>query len=263
MIRIKRSEECPGTLNSEKVKKAKKELKAIADKRKPLSTEFKNYWGEKDVRAAIWEMQFRKCCYCERKRDQNRESDIEHFRPKAAIEEASDHKGYWWLAYDWDNLFFSCRYCNQAFKKNYFPLLDEAKRAHSPADSLDEEEPLLIDPCKEDPIEHLSFDWFEESGIEALVVFASTRRNSKKGRKTIEIASLNREELVIARSRLLEDLEAMATILTAVKEKPDHNKTLIKYKKKVLKVTASDQEFCAFTRDFFIKNHLGEFISRD
>jgi uncharacterized protein (TIGR02646 family) len=90
-------------------------------------------------------MQHRKCCYCERKRDKNRESDIEHFRPKADVTEADEvHKGYWWLAYEWPNLFFSCRHCNQEHKKNHFPVANQ--HAVGPTDSLLAEGALLIDP---------------------------------------------------------------------------------------------------------------------
>ncbi|MBM3747473.1 MAG: hypothetical protein FJW34_16935 [Acidobacteria bacterium] len=97
MIAIKRSNPPPATLSSEKVCNAIAEIAAIAKKRKPLSKEFVSHWGEDDVRTAVWEMQNHKCCYCERKREKNRESDVEHFRPKAEVTEAAgSHRGYWW-----------------------------------------------------------------------------------------------------------------------------------------------------------------------
>src|SRR5262249_21226789 len=111
MIHIKRTNDAPTALGSLPVKNARKKIEDIASKRKPLSDEFPSLWGNKEVRQALWMMQSKKCCYCERRRDMNRESDIDHFRPKAEITQAPGHKGYWWLAYEWKNLLFCCRHC--------------------------------------------------------------------------------------------------------------------------------------------------------
>src|SRR5690606_37788274 len=61
--------------------------------------------------------------------------------------------GYYWLAYDWMNLYFACQSCNQRSKQSLFPLVDPARRvrSHHAHASLDEERPLFIDPGCEDP----------------------------------------------------------------------------------------------------------------
>ncbi|WP_170303427.1 AAA family ATPase [Reyranella soli] len=110
-----------------------------------------------------------------------------HFRPKSVVVEDKSSQGYWWLAYDWDNLFVLCPRCNQ-MKGARFPIPINAKRALSPGDNLSNERPLLLNPCVEDPNAHLAFD---DSGL----VVGQTER----GRITIEIYGLNREELVSAR----------------------------------------------------------------
>jgi hypothetical protein len=62
------------------------------------------------------------------------------------------------MAYEWENLFYCCQICNQSFKKNYFPLSDESKRAKSHKDKLEPiSATLLIDPAKEDPAKHIGF----------------------------------------------------------------------------------------------------------
>ena len=40
----------------------------------------------------------RKCCYCEKREEQAKYRDVEHYRPKST---------YWWLAWTWENLLFS------------------------------------------------------------------------------------------------------------------------------------------------------------
>lgn len=65
--------------------------------------------------------------------------------------------GYYWLAYEWTNLFFACQKCNQSWKGNHFPLMNPAERAASHHDDLSRERPMLIDPASEDPEEHIRF----------------------------------------------------------------------------------------------------------
>ncbi len=86
---------------------------------------------------------------------------IDHYRPKAASQQRMGdpyfRPGYYWLTYNWENLLFLCPTCNQSYKRNLFPLLDETRRAFSHLHSLALEVPLLIDPSKEDPADFISF----------------------------------------------------------------------------------------------------------
>src|SRR5262245_40081226 len=68
-----------------------------------------------------------KCAYCETDIESNQPGDVEHFRPKGRVVDEEfepirinhpkwgemDHPGYFWLAYEWDNLFPSCIDCNR------------------------------------------------------------------------------------------------------------------------------------------------------
>ena len=111
---------------------------------------YDDYWGNADVRGALWAMHGRSCAYCDRNLPGTDRGDVEHFRPKSI---------YWWLAYSFDNYLLACTACNSSYKGNKFPLLPR-KNAYSYTmkDKLGRESRALIDPVA-DPVE----GWF---GIE-------------------------------------------------------------------------------------------------
>jgi hypothetical protein len=111
-----------------------------------------------------------KCWYCE-SIDIRSDNAVDHFRPKKAVAECPEHGGYWWLAFKWENFRFCCTFCNcrridqttgqGGGKADHFPLKDEARRARSPGDNLEDEEPMLLDPSSSaDP----GLLWFDENG---------------------------------------------------------------------------------------------------
>jgi uncharacterized protein (TIGR02646 family) len=124
-------------------------------------------YGDPRVRAALEKLFHDKCAYCETKITGGSEWDVEHFRPKGSVAERADHGGYYWLAYQWRNLYPSCKFCNQRRKdpprwgdprwgesrgkRDHFPLEVEAARAMRPEDSIEDERPLLLDPCSDEP----------------------------------------------------------------------------------------------------------------
>ncbi len=87
------------------------------------------------VKQALIAAQFGKCCFCER--IVGTDGDVEHFRPKQAYQQAPgdslERPGYYWLAYEWDNLYLSCSACNQRHKQNLFPLQNPGDRAIDPS----------------------------------------------------------------------------------------------------------------------------------
>jgi hypothetical protein len=94
--------------------------------------------------------------------------------------------GYYWLAYDWDNLFFACQICNQRHKKDHFPLATAENRARSHHDDLSQEDPLFADLQTEDPQEFI--------GFRDEVVFAID--DSPRGSAMIECFGIDRPEIV-------------------------------------------------------------------
>jgi len=164
-------------------------------------------WLHDDVRTTLWEHQNHKCCYCERKREVKRESDVDHFRPKAAVAENADHPGYFWLAYDWDNMLFSCKICNEKYKNDKFPLVHEENRASKPVDDLNNESPKLIDPYKENPEDYIGFEW---ASSKDLLVKPISLDDSDRGAETIKILGLHSTELMTERADLLLTLNGIA-----------------------------------------------------
>src|SRR4051812_1734670 len=52
-----------------------------------------------------------KCAYCESPLGMEVAGGSDHFRPIRSVAEHPDHPGYYWLAYDWDNLLPACGMC--------------------------------------------------------------------------------------------------------------------------------------------------------
>jgi uncharacterized protein (TIGR02646 family) len=155
-------------------------------------------YGHPNVKAQLKKDQNNKCCFCETSDvDVVAHGDVEHFRPKGGhqqnVNDQLGYPGYYWLAYEWDNLFFSCQICNQRYKKNRFPLVDPAQRAtnqHAAAELLSNT--LLVHPSREDPE--------AEIGFNHEIPFGKT----DKGKKSIQAFGLKRDRLSEARRRHLD-----------------------------------------------------------
>lgn len=67
-------------------------------------------YGAKDVKGTLIDIQNYKCAFCEARIGHIDDGDVEHFRPKKGFIQIEGDKltrpGYYWLAYDWDNLFW-------------------------------------------------------------------------------------------------------------------------------------------------------------
>jgi uncharacterized protein (TIGR02646 family) len=213
MIKINKSASVPAILAG----KGKAKIKALSEAfdlspaayskayhktKNPFKFEFDgDIYGPKEVKDQLKDEQFNKCCFCENKDfDDIAHGDVEHFRPKSAYSKDASAKallrpGYYWVAYEWENLFYSCQICNQSFKKNFFPLTDETKRAKSHKDQL---EPLsvtlLIDPAKEDPDKHI--------GFRKEIPFHKT----DKGEYSIKYFGIDRDKLSEKRRKHLEEV---------------------------------------------------------
>jgi uncharacterized protein (TIGR02646 family) len=126
--------------------------------RQIIKMEFYNaIYGDDTVKSQLITEQHDKCCFCEGKFSDNSFGDVEHFRPKGAYKVRGANKntypGYFWLAYDWNNLMYSCEKCNRKHKLNNFPLNQEVTRKTDPNNPnlLANEDCLLINPIEENP----------------------------------------------------------------------------------------------------------------
>jgi len=107
---------------------------------------------------------------------------------------SADKSGYWWLAWTWENLMFSCAPCNRSHKRGLFPLragsIPLAEHQMPPGQEI----PLLIDPFMEDPIDHIQFRPISVKGRDRWLPFP--RSGSIKGATTIKIAGLDKPRLI-------------------------------------------------------------------
>lgn len=161
-------------------------------------------YAHDSVKEQMMEDQHRKCAYCE----QYKNGDfgcVEHYRPKGGYDLGSgtplQQPGYYWLAYDWQNLLFSCSECNTSYKRNHFPLVNENAHDIEHRD-ITNEEPAIINPVTTDPGDHIEFSEFI---IRPKMVDA---QESIQGKTTIGVFRLNdRKDLKERRRKAWYDYE--------------------------------------------------------
>lgn len=158
-------------------------------------------YGHLQVKQALIDDQHGKCCYCESRFEATGFGDVEHFRPKAGVRQQPkaplEKPGYYWLAYDWSNLLFSCEICNRRHKSNLFPLLNPASRARSHNDRISHERPLLPHPCHTNPATELTFNRH----------IAVAHNASERGKACLQAYGLNRKPLKTRREEFLDTLK--------------------------------------------------------
>lgn len=262
MIKFDNKPFAPDVLTSKKIKDALTYLESQLNKNGSLSAEDfkgKNYWSE--VKKDLSQFQHGKCCFCERGRDSNRESDVEHFRPKLANKNqpAPNHNGYWWLAYDWDNLFFVCSECNSTYKKNLFPLIDEAARAIKKDDDISQERPYLLNPVADDPEQFIIYDYTNDK---IPVPVGSANDHSGRGAKTIELFGLReRVNLITDRAEKLENMKICARYII-YKQESDKNLSLDQLIESLKSHTNSRSNYAGFARFYYNQMGLKEYIDK-
>lgn len=261
MIKLKPRPTIPATLSSASLQEYIEGLnQRVQAGDKLQSTDFDgSYWRANDVKKSLSDMHSGKCCYCERKRDEKRETDVEHFRPKACVTEEPQHLGYWWLAYNWDNYFYSCKKCNQTHKKNQFPLMLGSLRAFNPTDNIANEKPFLLNPEKDNPEDFIIYEWTKTGG---LFVKAVGLDDDLRGHTTIKILGLNQGTIPAQRAEIVSILqELVETMHVATKRDPD--RAVKEVAKLIKKETLAEREFAGFRRDFFRHAGLGNYIAND
>lgn len=221
-----------------------------------------------DVRHTLDLLFHGKCAYCEARYEFVGPVDIEHYRPKGAVEGDAAHRGYWWLGAAWENLLPCCIDCNRrrfqltpvdvtsltamaipGYVRGFVPLktgkgasfpirgvritAEPSPRA-SPG-ALAAEQPLLLNPCEDEPADHLLY-WIDRTqplglvlpvaggtvaavlppltgDAEAIAAHARAASLSVRGAVSIQVYGLNRLALVQERTRLLRRLEFLGGVL--------------------------------------------------
>lgn len=202
-------------------------------------------YGHGTVKEALIAAQHGKCCFCEAKITHISYGDVEHFRPKAGYrQEPQDplgRPGYYWLAYDWSNLYLCCQLCNQRFKKNTFPLADPSRRCRNHLGDLHLEEPLFLDPGgATNPEDHIEF----------LAEQPMAKNGSVQGWVTIEALGLQRELLREHRFKWYTMLSMLIDIVQLMPDAPLGQKALAELNAAV----RDDAEYAAMARCLMARN---------
>lgn len=157
---------------------------------------------EEDVRRLFADT----CAYCETPLNPKSQV-IEQFRPKSEacnLNSETDSDWYWWLAYEWENLYLVCQICSLN-KKNFFPVIGKRAPVNARGQELYEEKYLLLDPCYDEPAEHLKF--LEDGTVKSIsqITSAINKKNKfgDRGAVTIEVLGLNRSELIAERQQVI------------------------------------------------------------
>ena len=123
-------------------------IEGLVNEAKLQSKHFKKtIYCSEAVRGALWKMQHHKCCFCEHAYER-RFSTVEHFRPKTSSRSqvGQIEHGYWWLAYEFENLYFCCSNCNTP-KSDWFPLASGSRYKRYELPWIHEsEDSLILDP---------------------------------------------------------------------------------------------------------------------
>ncbi|NZD63149.1 endonuclease [Rhizobium sp. WYCCWR 11290] len=209
--------------------------------KKENSFEFSAY-SDEAVKYALDKLFFGKCAYCESRYANQAPVDVEHYRPKGRIAGVANHPGYWLLAMVWDNLLPSCIDCNRRRwqdlpqfpeslaqllaapemqgvkaslgKQDLFPIAGAA-RATAAVPGIDEQ-PDLINPCVDDPAEHLVFHVDRGDPLGLVLPAFKDDVPSRRGLTSIHVYGLNRLGLVQERTRILRKLDFLSRLVDEI-----------------------------------------------
>lgn len=210
------------------------------------SFDFKAYTDD-GVKFALHKLFHGKCAYCESYYFAQAPVDVEHYRPKGKVAGEADHLGYWWIAMAWDNLLPSCIDCNrrrwqelpdapagleelhlapaptrgraQLGKQDLFPIA--GIRAAGENAALEAEAPLLLDPTRDVPAEHLAYHLDPDEPLGLILPHVGDGGVSQRGLVSIHVYGLNRLGLVQERTRILRKLEFLSRLIDALDEMAD------------------------------------------
>ena len=204
----------------------------------PTPNNRRKIYARPEVRQALSEMQYGKCCYCEKKivfpEDENLlpvsnvEKHVEHFRPKGMDE-------YGHLTNDWSNLLLACNTCNV----NKGMKFEEDQYG----------DPLCIDPSDPnvDPEEHIELKKiYLDRAPDIDTGKILPRNDSTKGKWTIANVKLN--EGTCRKGRWRKSFEVLRVILDYREVLPTTEEGRIKLELIQSKCSASE-EFAFVARE--------------
>ena len=246
MIRVERPAQAPEILRGDGQNESNRNRERYdedAEHYRAGTTKFdfdRDIFAHPSVKDALLAAQHCKCCYCESKFRGTSYGAVEHFRPKGAVRTRhglpAQYPGYYWLAYEWENLLVSCEVCN-THKGTLFPLVDESTRARSHHYPVDEETPIFIDPASEDPADHIRFRRAEVLHL------------TDRGRGTIKGLGLRRHELEEERAEHLKYFERLYSVTVNLEDEVTST-NIESVREWIRESTGPKARFSAMTRDY-------------
>ena len=243
MIKITKLRQAPNILRDKGKKKRRINCNSYTRNKAAYDSGEKTFefdssiYGHKKVKKELIEAQHDKCCFCESRGTHISYGDVEHFRPKGGFRQTPKSPlgkpGYYWLAYEWSNLFFSCQLCNQRFKRNLFPLENPGDRAISHNDYTNVEKPMFISPA-ENPEQYIAFRQEIAYAID----------DNPRGKATIEALGLNRDKLAGDRFECFDKLKLIHETATLGLPKSLRQKA----KAHIVKCIQSSSEYASMIR---------------
>lgn len=258
MIRVVKSEPPAILLTEGRARRTAHEAEFVAERAAYEAGERRfefdrSIYTHDSVREALSRAQHHKCCFCESKVRHISDGDVEHFRPKARTRQArnaaTEQPGYYWLAYEWSNLYFACQFCNQRNKQDLFPLENpEARvRSHEQQDQLGDERPSFIDPGVDDPEQLLGYRDGEPYAIDG----------NHRAEATRTALELGRTYLMEQRWETVKLIELLLKVLWAARAGTCNDTQLIADSAQLLAGrTRDDAEFASMTR-CLVRHRLG------
>ncbi len=244
MIYVERTS-APDFFSSERVEEEKRRVDQSFSKIKSLDALRESRYK---FNASIWlkakpaltELFHGKCAFCESPSAIYAHGDIEHFRPKlrAMGLDGTVSLGYWWLAYEWSNLYLVCQFCNQS-KSSRFPV--HGRRA-AYGEDVRQEQALLLDPCHKPDFDERHFLF----GLNDQLRQVDMVGNTERGEVTINVLGLNRIELQESRYA---EVEKARTFLLALGDPSVSDATRAALVEVLLASVQSQAPFVAATRE--------------
>lgn len=207
----------------------------------------------------------KKCWYCEAEEIRS-DMPVDHYRPKGKVENDTDHEGYWWLAFDWENYRCACTYCNsrrifedtEGGKACKFPIVDPNTRAYSPTDDLTAEVPDFLDPFDPDDFKLL---WFDSDGLPEAAP-SCTEDQIRKVTNSIDIFHLNEQKICRRRNQIRLDIKR-----NVEKLKSDNIEDIRSAKSYLRKITRDTEMLsrtaCAYLSNYRYLSEVKEILNVD
>lgn len=214
-----------------------------ASKKSPASEDFEPAWTDSKWADAVAEAQDGLCVWCTMKpQEGGHVGAIDHIRPRAVVTRAIGEvgeeigfrgrvegrpvrpepplRGYYWRAYDPENLAFSCERCNSGWKRTLWPVRPwrEETSWRVPEPQIEEDE-LILNPFSEgfNPFMHFQFGALGNM---------LPRAGDERAEVTIAVLGLDRPALCQVREKIYRNLSTdLMSVVRALRDSaPDSGK---------------------------------------